>query len=54
MLTVMTFGIQMFGQMTVRSEMLRQVTSGIQTLVVTTLGIQMFGVMTSEFKCLER
>ena len=53
MLGVMTFGIQMFRQMTVRSEMLRQVTFGIQTILVTTFRIQMFGRMTSAFKCLK-
>ena len=41
----------MFGQMTVRSEMLQQVTFGIQTIVVTTFGIQMFERITSAFKC---
>ena len=52
---MMTFGIQMFGQMTVRSEMLRRVTFGIQTIVVNfrnsnvwsdDIGIQMFGKIT--------
>ena len=60
MFKVMTFGIQMFGTMTVRVEtlefkckILRVKTFGIQMFGIMTFGNQMFAVMTVRIKSLE-